>query len=59
MLFDYMFDVVLQDQLLAEMEETSSEEEAYEQVFGKEHPGHVRGMGFGVVPSQMRKRYSC
>ncbi|KAK4278954.1 hypothetical protein QN277_016724 [Acacia crassicarpa] len=47
------------DQLLAKIEETSFEEEAYEQVFGKEHPGRVRGMGFGVVPSQMRKRYSC
>ena len=59
MLFDYMFDVVLQDQLLAEMEETSSEEDAYEQVFGKEHPGRVRGMGFGVVLSQMRNRHRC
>ncbi|XP_061337707.1 uncharacterized protein LOC133284655 [Gastrolobium bilobum] len=38
------------------MEETSSKEEAYERVFGKEHPGRVRGMGFGVVPTQMRKR---
>ncbi|KAJ1382950.1 hypothetical protein SESBI_43765 [Sesbania bispinosa] len=31
----------------------SSEEGAYTNVFGKEHPGRVRGMGFGVCPSQV------
>ncbi|KAJ1412231.1 putative transposase, Ptta/En/Spm, plant [Sesbania bispinosa] len=31
----------------------SSEEEAYTNVFGKDHPGRVRGMGFGVCPSQV------
>ena len=30
-----------------------SENEAFIKVFGKEHPGHVRGMGLGVTPSQI------
>ncbi|XP_061347423.1 uncharacterized protein LOC133292948 [Gastrolobium bilobum] len=43
------------DQLLTQMQEGLSDEEAYVHVFGKEHPGRVRGMGFGVVPSQYRR----
>lgn len=31
----------------------SSEEDIYTKVFGKEHSGRVRGMGFGVCPSQL------
>lgn len=31
---------------------SSLNDDAYIAVFGKEHPGHVRGMGFGVVPSK-------
>ncbi|XP_039116512.1 uncharacterized protein LOC120251895 [Dioscorea cayenensis subsp. rotundata] len=31
----------------------SSENEAFTSVFGKEHPGYVRGMGLGVVPTQI------
>lgn len=30
----------------------SSGEDAYNRVFGKEHPGRVRGVGFGPVPSE-------
>ncbi|XP_061350317.1 uncharacterized protein LOC133295490 [Gastrolobium bilobum] len=44
------------DELLEDLEDVSDEDEAYEFTFGKEHPGRVRGMGFGVVPSQIRKR---
>ncbi|XP_061339970.1 uncharacterized protein LOC133301773 [Gastrolobium bilobum] len=47
------------DELLEEIEDASDEDEAFEIVFGKEHSGRVRGMGFGVVPSQMRKRKAC
>ncbi|XP_061355875.1 uncharacterized protein LOC133300366 [Gastrolobium bilobum] len=43
------------DQLLVQMQQTNSEVEAFINVFGKEHPGRVRGMGFGVVPSQIRR----
>lgn len=31
----------------------SSEDDIYTKVFGKEHPGRVRGMGLGVCPSQL------
>ncbi|KAL2333945.1 hypothetical protein Fmac_015158 [Flemingia macrophylla] len=30
-----------------------SENEAFSRVYGKEHPGYVRGMGLGVSPSQV------
>lgn len=32
---------------------TSSEADTYINVWGKEHPGRARGMGFGVCPSQL------
>ncbi|XP_061374182.1 uncharacterized protein LOC133316450 [Gastrolobium bilobum] len=44
------------DELQAEIEEITSEDEAFETVLGKEHPGRVRGKGYGVVITQMRKR---
>ncbi|XP_061343727.1 uncharacterized protein LOC133289744 [Gastrolobium bilobum] len=44
--------------LAAQNDGTLSKEDAYVQVFGKEHPGRVRGMGFGVYPSQIFKRRS-
>ena len=31
----------------------TSGNDAYIKVFGKEHPGRVRGMGFGVCPTQV------
>lgn len=31
----------------------SIKEDALTQVLGKEHPGRVRGLGFGVTPSQV------
>ncbi|XP_061344596.1 uncharacterized protein LOC133290521 [Gastrolobium bilobum] len=43
------------DQLLQQLEQANTEQEAFVNVFGKEHPGRVRGMGFGVVPSQIRR----
>lgn len=33
-------------------ENSSLNDDAYTAVFGKEHSGRVRGVGFGVVPSQ-------
>ena len=33
--------------------QSSSENEAFIGVFGKEHPGYVRGMGLGVGPTQV------
>ena len=33
--------------------ETPSKDDAFTRVFGKEHPGRVRGMGLGVCPSQV------
>ena len=27
-----------------------SKDDAYARVFGPEHPGHVRGVGFGITP---------
>ncbi|XP_061375862.1 uncharacterized protein LOC133317965 [Gastrolobium bilobum] len=41
------------EQLLAAQNDGRTAEEAYVHVFGKEHPGRVRGMGFGVCPSQV------
>ncbi|KAJ1427131.1 putative transposase, Ptta/En/Spm, plant [Sesbania bispinosa] len=41
------------DLLDEQTEQMSSEEDAYTNVFGKENPGRVRGMGFGVCPSQV------
>ncbi|KAJ1395480.1 putative transposase, Ptta/En/Spm, plant [Sesbania bispinosa] len=41
------------EQLHNEIQETSSENEAFIKVFGKEHPGYVRGMGLGVTPTQI------
>ncbi|XP_061367752.1 uncharacterized protein LOC133310748 [Gastrolobium bilobum] len=43
------------DNLIIEMDKANFEDEAFVNVFGKEHPGRVRGMGFGVVPSQIRR----
>ncbi|KAF9603893.1 hypothetical protein IFM89_038174 [Coptis chinensis] len=37
----------------AESSSSSLQDDAISQVFGTEHPGHVRGVGFGVTPSQM------
>jgi hypothetical protein len=36
-----------------ELEKNSCQEAAYIDVFGEEHPGRVRGMGFGVCPSKV------
>ncbi|XP_020211795.1 uncharacterized protein LOC109796538 [Cajanus cajan] len=41
------------EQLHKEIQETSSKNEAFLKVFGKEHPGYVRGMGLGVTPTQI------
>ncbi|XP_020224573.1 uncharacterized protein LOC109806544 [Cajanus cajan] len=46
------------EQLHNEIQETSSENEAFLKVFGKEHPGYVRGMGLGVTPTQIIGSYS-
>ena len=44
----------MQEQLQNELKESSSENEAaFIKVFGKEHPGYVRGLGLGVTPSQI------
>jgi ABC-type phosphate/phosphonate transport system ATPase subunit len=39
-------------------ENSSVSDDAYIAVFGKEHAGHVRGMGHGVVPSKYLGRSS-
>ncbi|XP_057442583.1 uncharacterized protein LOC130734257 [Lotus japonicus] len=41
------------DLLEKELEKNCSEEAAYVKVFGKDRPRYVRGMGFGVCPSQV------
>ncbi|CAJ2636422.1 unnamed protein product [Trifolium pratense] len=41
------------DQLQAEIAKTHSENEAFVNVFGKEHGGFARSMGLGVTPSQL------
>ncbi|XP_057757040.1 uncharacterized protein LOC130976250 isoform X2 [Arachis stenosperma] len=41
------------EDLQKEIGEGASENEAYVKVFGKENSSYVRGMGFGVRPSQM------
>ncbi|XP_057438850.1 uncharacterized protein LOC130730770 isoform X1 [Lotus japonicus] len=41
------------DLLEKELEKNCSEEAAYVKVFGKDRSGYVRGMGFGVCPSQV------
>lgn len=43
----------MQDQLRTAIENCSSENEAFVDTFGKDHPGYVRGMGLGVTPSQL------
>ena len=43
---------VMQEKLQNELQ-TCSENEAFQRVCGKEHPGYVRGMGLGVRPSQI------
>ncbi|MED6136249.1 hypothetical protein PIB30_054317 [Stylosanthes scabra] len=43
---------------LLQAEEDSPNEDAFVKLFGKEHPGRVRGMGFGVCPSQVSKSAS-
>ena len=52
-MFDFKLFDVIQEDLEKEIDEGSSENEAYAKIFGKEHPGYVRGMGFGVCPSQV------
>ncbi|KAL2344662.1 hypothetical protein Fmac_005947 [Flemingia macrophylla] len=42
----------LQEKLQDELQ-NCSENEAFLRVYGKEHPGYVRGMGLGVSPSQV------
>ena len=37
-----------------ELEKNSCQEAVYIDVFGEEHPGRVRGMGFGVCPSKVK-----
>ncbi|XP_027187224.2 uncharacterized protein [Cicer arietinum] len=41
------------EQLQAEIGKTPSPNEAFVNVFGKEHPGYVRCMGLGITPSQI------
>ncbi|NP_001312870.1 uncharacterized LOC107815048 [Nicotiana tabacum] len=41
------------EQLNMQADGTSSEADTYINVWGKEHPGRARGMGFGVCPSQL------
>ncbi|GAU47860.1 hypothetical protein TSUD_243850 [Trifolium subterraneum] len=41
------------DQLQAEIAKTHSENEAFVNVFGKQHGGFARSMGLGVTPSQL------
>ncbi|CAJ2642423.1 unnamed protein product [Trifolium pratense] len=41
------------DQLQAEIAKTHSENEAFVNVFGKEHGGFARSIGLGVTPSQL------
>ena len=43
----------MQEQLQNEIQQSPSENEAFMKVFGKEHPGYVRGLGLGVTPSQI------
>ena len=46
---------------MLESEGASSQDthdDAFAKLFGKEHPGRVRGMGFGVCPSQVFKSSS-
>ena len=46
---------------MLESEGASSQDthdDAFVKLFGKEHPGRVRGMGFGVCPSQVFKSTS-
>ncbi|XP_029125595.1 uncharacterized protein LOC114915277, partial [Cajanus cajan] len=46
------------EQLHNEIQDTSPENEAFLKVFGKEHPGYVRGMGLEVTPTQIIGSYS-
>ena len=57
-MFDFKLFDVMQEDLEKEIDEGSSENEAYAKIFGKEHAGYVRGMGFGVCPSQVFKSTS-
>ncbi|XP_058724990.1 uncharacterized protein LOC131596369 [Vicia villosa] len=41
------------EKLQAAIKDSVSENEAFQKVFGKEHPGYVRCMGLGVTPSQI------
>ncbi|RYR14588.1 hypothetical protein Ahy_B04g071209 [Arachis hypogaea] len=43
----------LQEDLQKEISEGASENEAYIKVFGKENSSYIRGMEFGVRPSQV------
>ncbi|XP_057757041.1 uncharacterized protein LOC130976250 isoform X3 [Arachis stenosperma] len=50
---DAVFENTIKEDLQKEIGEGASENEAYVKVFGKENSSYVRGMGFGVRPSQM------
>ncbi|XP_025628945.2 uncharacterized protein [Arachis hypogaea] len=50
---EYRLSPKTQEDLQKEIGEGASENEAYVKVFGKENSSYVRGMGFGVRPSQM------
>ncbi|XP_058772253.1 uncharacterized protein LOC131646131 [Vicia villosa] len=43
------------EKLQAAIKDSVSENEAFQKVFGKEHPGYVRSMGLGVTPSQINR----
>ena len=45
----------VQEKLQAAIQDSLSENEAFEKVFGKEHPGYVRCMGLGVPPSRINR----
>jgi hypothetical protein len=54
-----IFLCIIQEELETHRQENSSvSDDAYIAVFGKEHAGHVRGMGHGVVPSKYLGRSS-
>src|ERR1044072_5222512 len=40
-----------------QLDNNVSEEDAFTTVIGREHHGHVRGMGFGVCPSTVLKAF--
>jgi hypothetical protein len=46
----------MQELLQVEMQNTQCENEAFANVFGKEHAGYVRSMGLGITPSRISSR---